>query len=152
MIEALFSSDAGGYTANSRDVYGRNHDLPYCVAKPETYDLTKFKSTWTATMDLQEVARQLILAKLLPKGTVMSSISTTAKDVSGRVTEMSVLTTAGEQLKLSGIRFALTVKVKDRAIANSRLFNDLGRHWVWPRRWNESGWRTSVSRTEELDL
>lgn len=71
VIQAYFSSDSGGHTEDASVVFG---DRPYCIGKPEKYDITQQKSEWTKELSLHSVTLKLRQEKILQSSESISQI------------------------------------------------------------------------------
>ncbi|WP_216321464.1 SpoIID/LytB domain-containing protein [Deinococcus aestuarii] len=92
-----FSSDSGGFTASSAEVWGR--DLPYLIARADPYSAGGPRSRWrleVAAARVQEVA-----ARYGVQVGALTSVRVTRASVSGRAQEITLTGTGGTAL-LSG--------------------------------------------------
>ncbi len=85
-----FSSDSGGYTASSQEVW--NTPEPYLVAKPDPASRSP-KSSWTLQVPLAKVA-QIVARYRLNVGT-LQGVSVTRVSASGRPQEIGFVGSAG---------------------------------------------------------
>lgn len=94
--KTFFSSDNGGFTASSAEVWGSN--LPYLVAQPDPFSVGP-KSSWSIPVSWTELTR--VARTYGFKGTA-SGFRVDRYSPSGRVTQVSLLTEEGTAFSLSG--------------------------------------------------
>ncbi|GAA0510851.1 SpoIID/LytB domain-containing protein [Deinococcus depolymerans] len=92
-----FSSDSGGFTASSAEVWGR--DVPYLTARPDPFSAGSPRARWQVTVPLAKV--QAVAAQYGGKTGPLTSVTVTRLSESGRPAEILLVGAAGA-LKLSG--------------------------------------------------
>jgi stage II sporulation protein D len=136
-IQAFFHSSSGGYTADNRDVFGA--PLSYLQARCDIGDNTPTNpnSVWTAAL-----SESAVTAGLRPYtaniGTV-TGFSGTVRDVSGRMTTVTVNGTGGSAtLTGSTLRSALRTGL---GLKSTRVWVNVNRHVTGPIRTKYDGLR-----------
>lgn len=112
LIKAYFSADSGGYTADAAEVFGA---VSYCKAVRETYDQSIHSaSAWTKIYTNEELAKELISAKLLKEKVSVKSISIREADRtgSGRARSLEVKGQDGVTYSIDGNSFRFATHIK----------------------------------------
>lgn len=94
-----FSSDSGGYTASSAEVWG--NDLPYLVAKPDPFSVMSGspRAKWRMQIPLPNV--QAAATQYAPKIGTVQGVTITKTSPSGRPAEVT-LTGSGGTFRIAG--------------------------------------------------
>jgi stage II sporulation protein D len=85
-ITAVYSSDSGGFTASSGEVWGT--DKPYLVARPDPFSISP-GGTWTVSANPTVVAREL--AEINQSVGVVQAMRVVAYSASGRPSSLRVV-------------------------------------------------------------
>ena len=112
VIKSYFSADSGGYTEAAAEVFGA---LPYCIAKPESYDLTAYATTsWTKTFSSADLTSLLVGAGSLRSGVIVQNVvvNDTDRTASGRARNVTITSADGEVFTVSGPDFRYATKVR----------------------------------------
>jgi SpoIID/LytB domain protein len=126
-IQAFFHSSSGGYIADNRDVFGA--PLSYLQARCDIGDNTPSNpnTVWTVALSDAEVT-----SRLRPYtgniGTV-TGFSDSVRDVSGRLTTVTVNGTGSSTLSGSALRAALRTGL---GLKSTRVWVNLNRHVTGP--------------------
>lgn len=94
-----FSSDSGGYTASSGEVWGR--DEPYLVAKADPFSVTSGSPRAKWRMDIPLGTVQAVVKQYAPKVGTVQAVSITKTSASGRPAEIT-LTGSGGTARIAG--------------------------------------------------
>ena len=92
-----FSSDSGGFTASSAEVWGG--EVPYLTARADPFSAGSPRASWQVTVPLAKV--QAVAAQYGAKTGALTSVTVTRLSPSGRPTEIMLVGAAGAA-KLSG--------------------------------------------------
>jgi stage II sporulation protein D len=116
-IKAYFSADSGGHTESAQSVFLT--ELPYCVAKPEQYDIARAlrPTEWTksfATADLQAIliAGREKMMGLIPRRTKIADLAILERNSSGRVQKLQLTATTGKKFVLLGTDFRYLTQIR----------------------------------------
>lgn len=91
IAQTLFYSSSGGYTANSKNVWGSS--IPYLSGVPDPYESPDTpRHTWSATLTKEEIT-EVLIANGIDIGTLVNLRATS--DETGRVYELTAYGTNG---------------------------------------------------------
>jgi len=98
IIESLFYSSSGGYTANAKNVWG--NEIPYLKGVPDPYEPADSpRHSWSATLSLSDIENALSSSGI-NVGTVLSLDA--KNDETGRAYELTVNGTGGSHTLYRG--------------------------------------------------
>ena len=112
IIKAYFSADSGGYSEDSSEVF---EALPYCVAKPESFDVSVNPTTaWTKVFTAEAIRVIFANAGILPRGVTVKNVMVNDSDrnTSGRAKNLTVLGSNGRTYSMAGPAFRYASKVR----------------------------------------
>lgn len=126
VIQAYFSADSGGYTADARYVWGA--DLPYCRPKKELYtdaDIDQDRwGPWKVELTLSELNRRLSEGKLIPRSPPIESIWVSHRTVSGRAEKVRTQLRGGRVYWIPGVDFRRVLGLRSTMIDVVRVTVD----------------------------
>jgi stage II sporulation protein D len=112
-IRAYFHSDSGGHTEDAANAIPEVV-APYCMGKPEVYDLSKAPPPWEKRMSLTEAQAALQGAGMLPAGAALedAEVDEATRYPSGRAKTVVLSEASGAKTPVLAIdlRFALGLK------------------------------------------
>jgi SpoIID/LytB domain protein len=125
IIKAFFGADSGGHTEDAAHMWEGAY--PYCLAKPEIYDLTLVNSDWTKAYLLVD------LEKLLREGGILAadqklrtvSVLDSERYPSGRNSVVHVVLEDGTELKPRSEDFRHAVRLRSNAFSVSHAGKSL---------------------------
>lgn len=107
VIQSFFSADSGGHTEDAIHVFG---DRPYCVSKPETYDLSLQQSDWSKGISLSAITTKLRSEGLISKSESVQAVKLFENDrsASGRAIFLTFETRgAKKSIQVEGKKFRI---------------------------------------------
>jgi SpoIID/LytB domain protein len=112
IIKSYFSADSGGYTEDASEVFA---PLPYCLAKPETYDVSVWASTsWTKTVATSDLSAALVTGGFLPAAVSVKTlvVKDTDRTTSGRAKIVTITGSDDQTYLVKGPNFRYATKVR----------------------------------------
>ncbi|WP_051363427.1 SpoIID/LytB domain-containing protein [Deinococcus murrayi] len=119
--QTYFSSDSGGHTASSEEVWGRG--IPYLVAQPDPYSADSPRARWRVEASAARV--QDVAGRFGLKVGTVRSVGVTLTSESGRVLEVTVTGGAGSG-RLGGLRAGDFVRALGAYSTRVRLGGSVG--------------------------
>ncbi|BDP42817.1 sporulation protein [Deinococcus aetherius] len=116
-----FSSDSGGFTASSAEVWGR--DVPYLIARADPYSVGGPRSRWRLEVGAARV--QEVAARYGVGVGPLASVRVTRASVSGRAQEITLTGTGGTAL-LSGANAGGFIRSLGAASSRATLSGPVG--------------------------
>jgi SpoIID/LytB domain protein len=112
IIKSYFAADSGGYTEDAGEVFDA---LPYCLAKPETYDQTLYPaSAWVKSISASDLTTALVTSGAIPSGVTVQKIrvNDTDRTTSGRARVVTITGTNGQLYSVTGPKFRYATKIR----------------------------------------
>lgn len=109
-IKAFFSADSGGYTESSKNLW--DVDFPYCLSKPEKYDLKFGPGQWQASFTLAGIENILRSKNAYALKSSLKKIEFTGINESRRVMTVNLKGAGDEVTSLSGADFQRFLRMK----------------------------------------
>lgn len=116
-----FSSDSGGYTASSAEVWGR--ELPYLPAKADPYSVGGPRSRWRLEVSAAQV--QAVASRYRVRVGTLRDVRVTRASESGRAQEVT-LTGSGGVARLTGADASGFVRALGAASSRATLSGPVG--------------------------
>ncbi len=125
-IPAFFSADSGGYTELGENVWKIN--CPFCVSKPEAYDLKLVPSDWSNTFTLKEIEDRLRDTDTYTGTAHLTSLTVQPGKInqSGRVMEARLGFSDGKILNLFGPTFQRILHFRSNLFTVREIHGDNG--------------------------
>jgi len=117
--EALFHADCGGYTAAAETVWG-GRAVPYLLSEPDKFSTDPHRK-WRSSITADRLRTALNADQLSNVGRTLTDVRVVSRDVSGRVTSVSLTGERPRTLRGEQLRAIINATLGDRSILSTRL-------------------------------